>query len=56
MRLKKGCTENERHILCSVIFSEDLSDCDIMGKKCGTARQSADDNKIRRMRTARWII
>jgi hypothetical protein len=30
--LEKQCTENQRHILCSVIFSKDISVCEIMWK------------------------
>ena len=44
------------HILCSAIFSpENLAVYEIMWKEYGTARQTTDDNIIRRMCSARWI-
>jgi hypothetical protein len=45
------------HILCSKTFySRNRAVYEIMWKKYGTARQATDDNIIRRMRFACWII
>ena len=56
---KKSCTENQRHILCSVMFFFSWRSFCLWDnvEKCGIARQSTDDNTmyVRRMRTTRWI-
>jgi hypothetical protein len=38
------------HILCSIFPPENRAVYEIMWKNCGTARQTTDDNIIRRMR------
>jgi hypothetical protein len=43
-------------ILCSMTFSENRVICDIMLEKYGTDKQATDDNIIRCMQFACWII
>jgi hypothetical protein len=49
----KSCTENQNtHFMSNNFFSENRAVYEIMWKKYGRARQTTDDNIIRRMRFA----
>ena len=53
----RSCKENQNtHFMFNnFYFSENRAVYEIMWKKYCTARQSTDDNTIRRMRIACWI-
>jgi hypothetical protein len=50
-----SCIENQNTILCLALLPKNVPFLSDKVKKCGTARQTTDENIILRMRIACWI-